>query len=71
MLSCYGASPDDATIALIAEELVRKHNNELASGASPHHKATIPIFTQFIIKNSFNKEAAFVQWKEYLKYVEF
>jgi hypothetical protein len=67
MLSCYGTNPDEATTRLIAEELLRKYTNELKTGEEPHEKATVQMFTQFLKKNSFNKEVAYVQWKEFLK----
>ena len=68
MLSCYGKDPDESTIQLLAEELIRKHTNELNSEETTHSRATVKIFSQFLKKNAFNKEVAYVQWKAHLRY---
>ena len=78
MLSCYAKDPDEATVKLLAEELLRKYTNETNSQtetetntssdkakAAEAKKATVKVFTDFLKRNAFNKDVAYTQWKEY------
>ena len=78
MLSCYAKDPDEATVKLLAEELLRKYTNETSSQtetetntssdkakAAEAKKATVKVFTDFLKRNAFNKDVAYTQWKEY------
>ena len=67
MLSCYGTNPDDETVKLMAEELVRKHQNELKEEEAGHERATVSTFTHFLKRNSYDKNVAYNQWKEFIK----
>lgn len=71
MLSCYTTTPDDATITLLAEELIRKHTNQLKEGEAPHYNANVKFFTRLLKKSSFDKDAAFTLWTQYCECVRF